>query len=107
MVEACWTIPGQTNVPFHVGIPSKHLAILVEGHIEGITKATGQDGPRFSFGIDFGDVANTIILSDIVVIRKQPIILCAAIGGFVGDRFRNTTSLPITKYKLLSGPNTI
>ena len=39
-------IPGRADVPFHVGIVGKQLAVRVEGHVVGIAKAAGYESRR-------------------------------------------------------------
>ena len=51
-------IPRRIQIPLHVGIVGKELAIPIEGGVVGIAESRRENLPGFPFGIDFGDVTD-------------------------------------------------
>ena len=51
MHNSRWTIPGCSQVPFHIGIVSKELAIGIEVHVVGVSITHAKHFPGFSVRI--------------------------------------------------------
>ena len=57
MVDTRRPVPGGAEIPFHVGVVDKHLAVGIEGEVVGIAIATGPHLPRLSLRIGAHDIA--------------------------------------------------
>ena len=49
------TIPGRTEIPFHIGIIGEHFTGIVEGDVKRIPQSGGDQFPFLALGIRFGD----------------------------------------------------
>lgn len=80
MVQPRRSVPRQTDVPFHVRIVSKQLAVVVKGHVELVAETTGDDFPAPSVGIGPQDVSDSQFIDRVARLRQQVVVLRITIG---------------------------
>ena len=75
MIDSNWPVPRSADIPFHVCIKRKHLAVVIEVQIDLVAKTARNDLFSFSLTIHSQYKANSIVLSQVACLRGQPVVL--------------------------------
>jgi len=81
-------IPGQTKIPFHVGVVHKKVAHVIESHVKGVAVACRNQLPFRTFGVDIGHPASGFLAVVSVPARVfdfgKKVVVLPGLRQFVG-----------------------
>ena len=87
MTDADRPVPGQAEIPFHIGIKSEHFPRVIEGKIEWIAKTITDQGKISAGRVDARDPAtvniHVIVMSVRIFYQRQQIVDLPDGRGFI------------------------